>query len=291
MEKKKITKSQALARIGECIAQGKLLLSHCSEDDFRKWTSFCENSLEHIFDKGVSEKFGKQIQKYITAVGYSSESPHKADVPTLLAFLNDREKDISELYEDDIPVARRMVARPVRRIRKEDDSVMGMILAMFLTGTLGFLISESGKEEDLLQKCNISRQDVKRRLNEIAKYQSNLEKIRHAKLWPQIVEALHLYVFGFMKASAFFSAAVLEKLLKEELGCSDKFQDLIKKAEENKIITPKEASYINGVRLDRNEVGHESAEITEGDALMIINITIRVFVRKATQGKPEQSSV
>ena len=319
MKKKQITKSQALARIDECVQKGQSLFSNYTDAGFNEWNMLCENSIKLIFDEKIADEFNGLISQHLDVFGNDMGS-FKDDISDLLKFLNIKRREVDECFEDEPQIINKSIAK-----NETESSFWEYFLTVLAGGAMGFLIfdaidrakssqkkesmtkvTESTKinlltekkpteklkmeKDPLIEKCNISMKDVERRLGEIEKYKSDLEKISKNKFFSHFQEVLHLYVFGFYKAAAFFSASIIENILRDILGFKGVFEKLIERAEADGIISKKDSNYINGLRLDRNEVGHELLNIDEKGVITVINITMAILVKITSNIKLEENS-
>lgn len=150
--------------------------------------------------------------------------------------------------------------------------------AMILGGLIGAGLAAPKPEErqELQEYRNIKQQLLLRqqRLGALP----DLEKLRaRPQLYNSFVETYNMYLYGFFRGSAILCAVLIESLLKEKYGVKN-FYELIKEAEQNKILAQAEVYYLHGLRLERNDFVHDIlCEVKEEDSQLILRITIKLL--------------
>ena len=149
---------------------------------------------------------------------------------------------------------------------------------IILGGLMGAgMVSPKPEEKQELQQYRATQQQLLARKQRIGDL-SILDKLRQKpSSFNLFVESCNMFVYGFFRGTCVFSVAVIENLLREKYK-DDNFKALIDKATKDNLIGKTEEHYLNGLRLDRNTLVHDSSrEITENESLMIIHLAIRIM--------------
>ena len=84
-----------------------------------------------------------------------------------------------------------------------------------------------------------------------------------------------MYLNGSNKGSSFLFIAILESKLRERYGLQN-FEEMIRKAKEEKLISQSQFHFLNGLRVDRNFIAHNVfEEFSENDAQITFKVVIR----------------
>ncbi len=156
----------------------------------------------------------------------------------------------------------------------ESDFWSGIILGGLMGASLA---SAKQSEKEELEQCRTEKQQRLMRKQRIGDL-SILNKLRQKPFsYNVFVESCNMFICGFFRGACVFSVAVIENLLREKYE-DNNFKALIEKAKKDNLIDQTEEHYLNGLRLDRNELIHDiSREISENESLMIIHLAIRVM--------------
>ena len=150
--------------------------------------------------------------------------------------------------------------------------------AMVLGGLIGAgLAAPKPQERQELQEYRNIKQQLWLRQQRLGAL-PDLEKLRaRPQLYNSFVEACNMHLNGFFRGSAILCSVLIESLLKEKYGAKN-FYELIKDAEQNKILTQAEVYYLHGLRLERNDFVHDIlCEVKEEDSQLILRITIKLL--------------
>lgn len=158
---------------------------------------------------------------------------------------------------------------------REDDTAAALLLG----GILGAaLTSRPAVETAELNEYRTIKAQVVARISRIGDL-SVLEKLRtKPSLFNLFREVIGMYSNRFYRGSALFCSVIVEEALREQLGISRNFAELIDAAKDRGLISSSEAHYLNGTRIDRNDLAHTaSIDCSEENSLMIILITKKVL--------------
>ena len=158
-----------------------------------------------------------------------------------------------------------------------NDDFWGGIL---LGGLMGAgLASPKPEEKQELQQFRATQQQLLARKQRIGNL-SILDKLRQKPAsFNLFVESCNMFIYGFFRGTCVFSVAVIENLLREKYQ-ENNFKKLIDKAKADDLIKEPEEHYLNGLRLDRNDLVHDvSREISENESLMMVHLAVRVMER------------
>lgn len=165
----------------------------------------------------------------------------------------------------------------MNKTTQDDDILAGIIIGGLFGGLVGASLAlPKLSEQDELQQYRVAQQQLLIRKQRIGNL-SILYKLRQRPaLFNLFVESFNMFIYGFFRGSSVFSIAVIENLLKEKYN-KENFKMLIDNAKADKLINEKEEYYLNGLRLDRNDLVHNaSCEISENESLMIIHLAMRI---------------
>jgi hypothetical protein len=85
----------------------------------------------------------------------------------------------------------------------------------------------------------------------------------------------NMYLNGSNKGSSFLCIAILESILRQKYSLKN-FEELIKKAKEEKLISLGDFHFLNGLRVDRNFIAHNVfEEFSESDAQITFKLVIK----------------
>lgn len=159
---------------------------------------------------------------------------------------------------------------------KQDDFWASIVFAG-LTGAA--LAAPKLQDTQELQQFRNNRSQLQLRVQKIGDL-SILEKLRQKpSMYNLFVESCNMFVNEFFRGASVFSIAIIEHLLKEKYS-ENNFKKLIDKAKEDNLIKSVEEHYLNGLRMDRNSLIHDSErQINENESLMIIHLAIRIMTK------------
>jgi hypothetical protein len=156
----------------------------------------------------------------------------------------------------------------------QDNEVWSAVLG----GLVGALLA-SPKSEDKqdLKEYRSLKQEITIRQQKIGIFPDFSKLNQKPQYYNTFIESYKAYSFGLFRSSVIVASALIESMLKEKFG-DKKFYDLIEEAKKQKIISEMEYYLLHGLRSERNDSAHGVLrEIQEGDAIMILQITIKVI--------------
>ncbi|MDD4290591.1 MAG: DUF4145 domain-containing protein [Patescibacteria group bacterium] len=175
-----------------------------------------------------------------------------------------------------------------------EDSDDNLISAL-LGGFVGLALASPSKEDkQALENYNAFQQQINLRLQKISLSQEILSKLgKKPEYYNAFIESYRAYSYGLFRSSVVVSSALIENILREKFEGSlvnliiktaskkkvkkNNFYELIESAKELNLINKIEHSFLHGLRGQRNDSAHEIfKEVSEQDAIIILNITIKM---------------
>jgi len=152
------------------------------------------------------------------------------------------------------------------------------IWAAIFGGLVGAALA-SPKPEDRkdLEEYKSLKQAINLRQQKISLLPDFNRLNRKPAYYNAFIESYNAYSFGLFRSSVIVASALIENLLKEKFG-DKKFYELIEEANKQGILTGLEYHLLHGLRSERNDSAHDILrEIRDEDAIMILNITIKII--------------
>ena len=149
--------------------------------------------------------------------------------------------------------------------------------AAIFGGLIGAALTKPKPEDQQdLAKYKALQQEINARQQKITALPDFNKLNRKPEYYNAFIESYKAYSFGLFRSSVVVASVLIETILKEKYG-SKKFYDLIEDAR-NKEITDLEYYLLHGLRSERNDSVHDVLrEIREEDAIMILNIVIKII--------------
>lgn len=149
--------------------------------------------------------------------------------------------------------------------------------AAILGGLVGAAIAKPKPEDqEDLARYRTLQQEINTRQQKIISLPDFNKLNRKPEYYNAFIESYRAYSFGLFRSSVVVASVLIETILKEKYG-TKKFYELIEDAR-GKEITDLEYYLLHGLRSERNDSVHDVLrEVREEDAIMILNITIKVI--------------
>ena len=97
------------------------------------------------------------------------------------------------------------------------------------------------------------------------------------KVYKVLEESFKMYIYKFNKASSFLCIALIECKLRDLYGLNN-FEDLIKKANKEKLLSNRDVHFLNGLRVDRNFIVHNIFDkVSDNDAQITFKLVVRLL--------------
>lgn len=127
------------------------------------------------------------------------------------------------------------------------------------------------------KKNRRTNEDILRRKQQINELHISDKFDQKSESYNIFTESCDMFIYGFFRGASVFFSFTIESLLREKYK-ENNFKKLIEKAQKDGLIKQSDEHYLNGLRLDRNSLVHNSSrEINENESLMIIHIVIRLM--------------
>jgi len=132
-------------------------------------------------------------------------------------------------------------------------------------------------DKNSFQAFQLENQNKVRRWNALGNLQVNQRLNNFPNIANFYNQAIQLYLSGFFRNACISSAITMEALLRQQFN-NQRFVDLIKSANNSNIISNSDKSYLDGIRMDRNDYVHTLNQQTEeNDAKVVIIITTKII--------------
>lgn len=151
------------------------------------------------------------------------------------------------------------------------------IWAAIFGGLIGAALAKPKPEDQQnLEKYKTLQLEINTRQQKITLLPDFSKLNRRPEYYNAFIESYKAYSFGLFRSSVVVASVLTESILKEKYG-NKKFYDLIEDAKD-KEITGLEYYLLHGLRSERNDSVHDVLrEIREEDAIMILNIVIKII--------------
>ena len=149
--------------------------------------------------------------------------------------------------------------------------------AMIFGGLIGAALAKPKPEDQRsLERYQALQQEINTRQQKLTSLPDFNRLNRKPEYYNAFIESYKAYSFGLFRSSVVVASVLIETILKEKYG-NKRFYDLIEDAR-NKEITDLEYYLLHGLRSERNDSVHDVLrEIREEDAIMVLNITIKII--------------
>lgn len=170
------------------------------------------------------------------------------------------------------------------------------LLAMILGGFIGAAISSPNPaDKQALANYKAFQSQINLRTQKIQLTQEFISKLgKKPEYYNAFIESYRAYYYGLFRSSVSVASALIESTLKEKFEKSPAnlfaeslnkektkikaFYDLIEEAKKTNLIEESDYHFLHGLRSQRNNSVHEVLkEVSELDAVMVLNITIKII--------------
>ena len=149
---------------------------------------------------------------------------------------------------------------------------------LIFAGLVGAILAAPKQEEkqELEYYRNI-KQQISARIEKIGNLEISRKLIPKPLLYNLFKEACNMFSYGSFRGASVFSVVVIENILREKYK-EDNFKKLIEKAKNDNLIELNDKHYLDGLRVDRNNLIHDaSRKINENESLFLIQLSIRIM--------------
>ncbi|HIG94294.1 MAG: hypothetical protein QT05_C0049G0009 [archaeon GW2011_AR13] len=172
------------------------------------------------------------------------------------------------------------------------------LLAMILGGFVGAAISAPNPaDKQALENYKAFQSQINSKAQRVPLTQDFISKLgKKPEYYSAFVESYRAYSYGLFRSSVVVASALIENILKERFENSlanlfaealtkekvnkKNFYNLIEEAKKTNLIEESDYHFLHGLRSQRNNSVHEILkEVSELDAVMILNITIKIIER------------
>lgn len=158
-------------------------------------------------------------------------------------------------------------------MEKNDNVAIAAIIGGFAGAVLA---APSAKDKQELSEYRQIKQQFQNRISAVGHLSFLTQTGVHEDVRTVFVDSYRMYLSGFFRASAVFSVAAIEGLLRKQFG-KKKLNELIERGKTQGILTESEYHFLHGLRLERNQYIHETNKpVMEKDTIHMLRLADRI---------------
>lgn len=156
-----------------------------------------------------------------------------------------------------------------------------LLFSALFSGLIGAALAAPKPEErQALAEYEALKKQVQLRKESLGQLPDipNLSIYDNTDIYNLFSESYRMYLYGFSRAASVFAVATIEHVLRKKYPAEKNFFNLIGMAEKEGVIKAAEKSYLDGLRMDRNQFIHNLAQpVSEDDARFVLRLTMRIL--------------